>query len=103
MDRVIIVGAGVTGLSAAYHLAKQRFGEIILIDKGPVGDGSSQRAAGIITGLLWNEAGILVRKRCLELYRELSIELSGYEFQQLVFLFLFSAALWPVRVNLLSL
>ncbi len=103
MDRVIIVGAGVTGLSAAYHLAKQRFGEIILIDKGPVGDGSSQRAAGIITGLLWNEAGILVRKRCLELYRELSIELSGYEFQQIGCLNLFSAASWPEREKLLPL
>lgn len=103
MNRVVIVGAGVTGLSTAYHLAKKRFGQIILIDKGPVGDGSSQRAAGIITGLLWNEAGILVRKRCFTLYRELSEELSGYEFQQVGCLNLFSTDSWPEREKLLPL
>jgi sarcosine oxidase subunit beta len=48
----VIVGGGVTGLSTAYHLALRRFGRIILLDKGPVGDGSSSRAAAIITGLL---------------------------------------------------
>ena len=34
----IILGAGVTGLSTAYHLAQKKFGRIILLDKGPVGD-----------------------------------------------------------------
>ena len=73
----IIIGGGVIGLSTAYHLARMRFGKIILLDKGPVGDGSSSRAAGIITGLLWSETGVLARKRSLELYRELSSDLPG--------------------------
>ena len=54
----VIIGAGVTGLSTAYHLACKRFGRIIVLDKGPVGDGSSSRAAAIITGLLWSETGV---------------------------------------------
>jgi glycine/D-amino acid oxidase-like deaminating enzyme len=103
MNRVIIVGAGVTGLSTAYHLAKKRFGEIILLDKGPVGDGSSQRAAGIITGLLWNETGVLVRKRCFELYKELSEELQGYRFHDVGCLNLFSRESWSEREALLPL
>jgi glycine/D-amino acid oxidase-like deaminating enzyme len=103
MNRVIIVGAGVTGLSTAYHLAKRRFGKIILLDKGPVGDGSSQRAAGIITGLLWNETGVLVRKRCFTLYKELSEELQGYSFHNVGCLNLFSRESWSEREALLPL
>src|ERR1700733_12811831 len=101
MNRVVIVGAGVTGLSTAYHLAKKRFGKIVLIDKGQAGDGSSQRAAGIITGLLWNETGVLVRKRCLALFQELSEELDGYAFRPLGCLSLFSQESWPEREALL--
>jgi glycine/D-amino acid oxidase-like deaminating enzyme len=91
---VIIIGGGVIGLSAAYHLARRQYGPIVLLDKGPVGDGSSSRAAGIITGLLWSETGVRVRKRCLELFPELSRELDGYRFQQTGCLNLFSAEDW---------
>lgn len=101
--KIIIVGAGVTGLSTAYHLARQRAGEITLIDKGPVGDGSSGRAAAIITGHLWTETGVQVRKRCLELYRELSRTLPGYSFRQCGCLNLFEPASWNVRKSLLPL
>ena len=54
----VIVGAGVTGLSTAYHLARKSYGKITVIEKGRVGDGASSRAAGIITGLLWSETGV---------------------------------------------
>src|SRR5215471_13060623 len=100
---VVIAGAGVTGLSTALHLARRKAGRIIVLDKGPVGDGSSSRAAGIITGHLWTEVGIQVRRRCLQLYRELSEELEGYRFQQPGCLNLFSAAEWPERDKLLPL
>jgi glycine/D-amino acid oxidase-like deaminating enzyme len=103
MNRAVIIGAGVTGLSTAYHLCKKQFGEIILLDKGPVADGSSQRAAGIFTGLLWNETGVLVRKRCFALYRELSQELQGYKFQNVGCLNLFSRDSWGEREALLPL
>ena len=99
----LIIGGGVIGLSAAYHLAKMKFGKIILLDKGPVGDGSSSRAAGIITGHLWAETGVLTRKRSLELYRELSDDLPGYRFQDVGCLNLFDPAAWPEREKLLPL
>lgn len=100
---VVIVGGGVIGLSTAYHLARKRYGRIILLDKGPVGDGSSSRAAGIITGLLWSEPGIRARSKSLELYRELSDELEGYDFQATGCLNLFDPHTWPERERLLPL
>ncbi len=100
---VVVVGAGVTGLSTSYHLARHKFGRVILIDKGPAGVGSSQRAAAIITGHLWTQAGVRVRKRCLELYAELSEELSGYRFHQTGCLNLFDIGSWNDRKPLLPL
>jgi sarcosine oxidase, subunit beta len=102
-SRAIIVGGGVIGLSTAYHLARKRIGKVILLDKGPVGDGSSSRAAGIITGLLWTETQVLVRKKSLELFRQFSHELDNYKFQDVGCLNLFDAKSWPEREKLLPL
>jgi len=77
---VIIVGGGVIGLSTAYHLARKGAGKIVLLEKGPVGDGSSSRAAGITSGLLWSETGVKARMIGARLFRELSEELDGYTY-----------------------
>ena len=99
----VIIGGGVTGLSTAYHLARKGFGRIILLEKGPVGDGSSSRAAAIITGLLWSETGVRARKISLQLFRELSEDLDDYHFQSVGCLNLFDPASWPERAALLPL
>ncbi len=101
--RAVIVGAGVTGLSTAYHLARKSYGSVTVVEKGRVGDGASSRAAGIITGLLWSETGIRARKISLTRFRELSGELDGYRFQDVGCLNLFDAASWPERERLLPL
>lgn len=100
---VVIVGAGVTGLSTAYHLARRGGWRIVVVDKGPAGDGSSSRAAAIITGLLWSETGVRARKIALARYRELSAELPGYRFRDVGCLNLFDPASWPDRERLLPL
>lgn len=99
----IIVGAGVAGMSTAYHLARKGYGRIIILDKGQVGDGSSSRAAGIITSLLWTETGVRARLKSLELYRELSSDLDGYQFQNVGCLNLFDPPAWPDREKLFPL
>ena len=100
---VVIVGGGVIGLSTAYHLARKGFGRIVVVEKGPVGDGSSSRAAGIVTGLLWSETGVRARKLSLARFRELSDELNGYTFQAVGCLNLFDPESWPERAALLPL
>jgi glycine/D-amino acid oxidase-like deaminating enzyme len=99
----VIVGGGVIGLSTAYHLARKGFGRIIVLEKGPIGDGSSSRAAGIVTGLLWSATGVLARKISLARFRELSDELNGYTFQAVGCLNLFDPLSWPERAALLPL
>lgn len=99
----IIIGGGVIGLSTAYQLARKQFGKIIVLEKDTVGEGSSSRAGGIITGLLWSETGVLARKISLALYRELSEDLPGYRFADVGCLNLFDPPSWPERQRLLPL
>lgn len=102
--RAIIIGGGVTGLSTAYHLKRLGYGEVILLEKDTIGAGSSSRAGGISTGLLWSKTGILARKTALRRFREMSRELESYVFHnEHGCLGLFSPELWPAREALLPL
>jgi sarcosine oxidase, subunit beta len=104
MKTTLIIGAGVTGLSTAYHLARLGAGRIIVLEQGPIGNGSSSRAAGITTGLLWSETGVRARKIATKWFRHLSGELPGYTYHnEHGCLNLFSPELWPNREKLLPL
>jgi sarcosine oxidase, subunit beta len=100
----IIIGGGVTGLSTAYHLKRLGYGDVTILEKDSIGAGSSSRAAGISTGLLWSKTGILARKTALRRFREMSRELTGYVFHnEHGCLGLFSPESWPAREALLPL
>src|ERR1700758_23596 len=45
---IVIVGAGVIGASIAFHLAKRNAGNIVVIDKGHVGQGGSGHSSALI-------------------------------------------------------
>ena len=102
MTTAIVLGGGVIGLSTAYHLARKGAGKVLLLEKGEIGDGSSRRAAGIITGLLWSDTGILARRRSLELFHGLADDLPGYRFQDVGCLNLFDPAGWRERAPRLA-
>ena len=117
MPKFIVIGGGVIGLNTAYQLARKRSAadsfampgrssdKVILLEKGQIGAGSSSRAGGIITGLLWTEAGVLARRISLWLYQEMSADLEryGYRFQNVGCLNLFDSSSWPQREALLPL
>ena len=45
---IVILGAGVMGASIAFHLAKRKAGEIVVIDKDHVGRGGSGRSSALV-------------------------------------------------------
>jgi len=101
---ILIIGGGVIGLSTAYHLAKKRVGRITLLEKGKLGEGSSSRAAGIGTQLMWSETGILARRRSFQLFQQYSDEWNNYTFHnKLGCLNLFAPEDWKERELLLPL
>jgi sarcosine oxidase, subunit beta len=102
--KVVVIGGGVTGFSTAYHLALLGAKDVTLLEQDDVGAGSSSRAAGITTGLLWTETGIRVRRLALRRLRELSRELPGYCFHnERGCLNLIADDAWPAREKFLPL
>lgn len=60
---IVVVGAGLTGLSAAYHLLKRFPGrEVVVLDAAGVGGGASARSTGMLTpGIGQNLGGLALR------------------------------------------
>jgi len=58
MPEVIIIGAGVTGMSIAYHLAKLGCRDVLVLERDTVGSGSTDRCAGGIRQQFATEANV---------------------------------------------
>lgn len=74
---VVIVGAGVHGLSTAYYLAKHGITNVALLDKGYLGGGGSGRTTAILRANYLTPQGIPFFAESLKLYEDLSQQL-GY-------------------------
>ncbi len=79
---VVVIGAGVTGLSVAFHLVEKGVERVVVVDKGNVGGGSSLQAGGIITMLMATETEVRARAVSLDLFERFSRILDGYHFHQ---------------------
>lgn len=66
---VVVIGGGVMGLSSAYQLASAGVKDVVLIEKGSLGEGSSSRAAGGLRAQFSDEANIRLALRSMETYR----------------------------------
>ncbi len=86
---VVVIGAGVTGLSTAFHLVEKGVERVVVVDKGRVGGGSSLQAGGIITMLMATETEVRARSVSLDLFERFSRILDGYHFHQVGCLNLF--------------
>ena len=72
---VVIVGAGVHGLSTAYYLARQGVKNVAVLDKGYVGGGASARSTAIVRANYLTVEGIPFFRESLKLYERLALEL----------------------------
>ena len=77
---VAIVGAGITGLSTAFHLAEAGVGRIVVVDKGKVGSGSSSKSGAVNTMLMPTETGTRARAITMDIFESLSSILDDYSF-----------------------
>ena len=46
--RVVVIGGGVVGVSALYHLAKKGLSDVVLIERKELTSGSTWHAAGLL-------------------------------------------------------
>lgn len=73
--RVVIIGGGVVGVSALYHLAKKGWGkDIVLLEKSELTSGSTWHAAGLLPLFNMSYSVGQVHKYSVDLYKQLEQE-----------------------------
>lgn len=87
--RVVIIGAGIMGLSAAYHLARRGVKDILVVDKGYLCGGASGRNGGGVRAQFSSETNIQLMRQSIEICREFATEMKiNVWFRQGGYLFL---------------
>jgi sarcosine oxidase subunit beta len=71
---VVVVGAGIMGVSTAYHLARRRAGRILVIERADVCSGSTALASGGIRHQYANRIGIELTRHSIETYERFEDE-----------------------------
>ena len=72
--RIVIVGGGIAGCSAAYHLAGLGEGDVLLLEQGRLTCGTTWHAAGLIGQMRPNRTMTAMSKYGIELYATLEAE-----------------------------
>lgn len=67
--QVVVIGGGVMGLSTAYHLAKAGVQDVVLLEKGELGEGSTCKAAGGVRAQFSDALNVELGMRSLEVFR----------------------------------
>lgn len=61
---VVVIGAGIQGLSAAYHLAKAGIRDVVVVEQEFIGAGSSGRSASMLMLQVWTEWQVRFSQYC---------------------------------------
>lgn len=73
--RVVIIGGGIIGASVAYHLAKEGWKDVVLLERDQLTSGTTWHAAGLmVTFGSTSETSTEMRKYTRELYKKLETE-----------------------------
>ena len=72
--QVLIIGGGIVGCSAAYHLAKSGCRDVLLVEKGELTSGSTWHAAGLVPHFIGSLNMATVHAYGAELYSKLEEE-----------------------------
>jgi 4-methylaminobutanoate oxidase (formaldehyde-forming) len=72
--KVVIVGGGVIGTSVAYHLTNLGWKDVVLLEQGRLGGGTSWHAAGLVGRLRTSNSMTRINKYTVELYSQLERE-----------------------------
>jgi sarcosine oxidase subunit beta len=86
---VVVIGGGVMGASALYHLARAGCTDAVLLERETLGAGSTSKAAGGIRAQFSDELNITIGLECIRRYERFAEEPGGdIDFKQWGYLFL---------------
>lgn len=74
---IIIIGGGVMGASIAYHLAKQGGGQVTLLERQALCNGTTGRSGAIVRQHYSNDYTIRMAKDCLDVFQHFDDLIGG--------------------------
>ena len=72
--KVVVVGGGVVGVSALYHLAKKGWSDVVLVERKELTSGSTWHAAGLLPLFNMSYSVGQLHKYAVKLYKTLEEE-----------------------------
>ena len=72
--KVVVVGGGVVGVSALYHLAKKGLTDVVLVERKELTSGSTWHAAGLLPLFNMSYSVGQLHKYAVDLYKTLEKE-----------------------------
>ena len=70
--RVVVIGGGIGGLSALYHLTREGWSDLVLFERNELTSGTTWHSAAQCPSLAFNQLLLLLRDYTIKLYRELA-------------------------------
>ena len=88
---IVIVGAGLIGLSIAFHLAERGMSDVVIIERDAIASGSSAKATGGIRQQFATETNIAMSVESVSFFKDFAARVGApFDFRQNGYLFLIS-------------
>ncbi len=72
--RVVVVGGGIMGVGLLYHLTKEGWSDVVLVEKGELTSGMTWHAAAFIPHFIGSRGMAIIHRYASELYQRLEAE-----------------------------
>jgi dimethylglycine dehydrogenase len=72
--RVVVIGGGIAGCSTLYHLTREGWKDVVLVERDELTSGSTWHAAAQVTQFGANQTMVALKKHSINLYRELAAD-----------------------------
>ncbi len=72
--RVVVIGGGIGGVSTLYHLTREGWTDVVLMERDELTSGSTWHAAAQVTQFGTNQTMFALKRHSINLYRELAAD-----------------------------
>ena len=72
--RVVVIGGGIAGCSTLYHLTREGWTDVVLVERDELTSGSTWHAAAQVTQFGGTQTMIALKRHSINLYRELAAD-----------------------------
>ena len=70
--KVVVIGGGIAGCSTLYHLTKEGWSDVVLLERNNLTSGTTWHSAAQVTNFGMNQTMVGLKKHSIELYKDLT-------------------------------